>query len=268
MELGQNLSSSIDYSRKMFTDLGRLLILIVLNIIPIVNLTVLGYICRVIKETPTSTELPPLKEYLNLWVQGLKVAVAVIIYLIVPFIFMAPFILMAIFTVLPGMAFPPLLAVSWILAIALLIVGLLLTFFIGIIMAMAIVHMVKKDSFGKAFALGEILDIIGKIGWGTYILWLIVMFVCALIVGAIGSIPVIGWLISLIIAPIFGVFVSRSASLVYSEGAPSVVAPPVTEKPPTPPTPTTEEKKFCIFCSAEMVKEALYCPKCGKKQEA
>jgi len=152
-----------------------------------------------------------------------------------------------------------------------LIVGLLLMFFISIIMAMAVVHMVKKDSFGKAFAIGEILDIIGKIGWGTYILWLILIFVCALIVGAIGSIPLIGWLISLIIAPIFGVFVSRSASLVYSEGAPPVVAPPVTEKPPAPPappTPPTEEKKFCMFCGAEMVKEALYCPKCGKKQEA
>jgi hypothetical protein len=257
LDLGQNLSSSIDYSRKLFTDLGRLIILIVLDVIPIVNLTVLGYICKIIKESPTSNELPPLREFFSLWVQGLKVAVAAIIYLIVPFVLIVPF--------LPVMAFPGLLAVGWVLAIPMIIVGVLLMFFICIIMTLAIVHMVKEDSFGKAFAVGEILDIIRKIGWGSYISWLVVMFVCALIVGAVGSIPIIGWLISLVIAPVFGVFVSRSASLVYSEGAPPIVAPSVTERTPTLPT---EEKKVCMFCGAEMFGEAVYCPKCGKKQEA
>jgi len=32
------------------------------------------------------------------------------------------------------------------------------------------------------------------------------------------------------------------------------------------PAPSDEEEKFCMFCGAEMVKGALYCPKCGKKQ--
>ena len=265
MDLGQNLSRSIDYSRKLFADLGRLLILIVLDVIPIVNLAVVGYMTKVIKEPPTSDELPPLKEYVTLWVQGLKVTVAVIIYLIIPFIFIAPFIAM---TVLAGLISPSLVPVGWVLAVPMLIVGVLLIFFILIIMSMAIVNMVKKDSFTKAFAFGEIVAVIGRIGWGTYIFWTIIIFVCALIVGGIGSIPAIGWLISLVIAPIFGVFVSRSASLVYSEGTAPVAAPPATERPPTPPAPTTEEKKFCTFCGAEIAKEALYCERCGREQEA
>ena len=138
LDLGQNLSSSFDYSKKLFADLGRLLILIVLDVIPIVNLAVVGYMTKVIKEPPTSDELPPLKEYISLWVQGLKVTVAVILYLIVPIIFIAPFVFMA---VLPGLAVQPLPIVSWVLVIPMLIVGVLLIFFILIIMSMAIVNM-------------------------------------------------------------------------------------------------------------------------------
>lgn len=261
MDLNQNLSSSIDYSRKLFADLGRLLILIVLDVIPIVNLVVVGYMTRVINESPTSDELPPLNDYGNLWVQGLKVAVAGFIFLIIPFILIAPFIFL---TVLAGLVSPRLVPVGLVLAIPMLLAGMLLMFFILIIMSMGIVNMVKKDSFAKAFAFGEILSVIRGIGWGTYIFWTIIIFVCGLIVSGIGSIPAFGWVISLVLGPIIGVFVSRSSSLVYSEGTVPVVAPIPTE----PPIPHTGEKKFCTNCGTEIAKEAMYCNKCGKKQEA
>lgn len=259
MDLNQNLSSSIDYSRKLFADLGRLLILIVLDVIPIVNLVVVGYMTRVIKEPTTSNELPPLNEYSDLWVQGLKVTVAAFIFLIIPFILVAPFIFL---TVLAGLVSPRLVPVGWVLAVPMLLIGLLLMFFILIIMSMGIVNMVKKDSFAKAFAFGEILAVIRRIGWGTYIFWTIIIFVCGLIVSGIGSIPGFGWVISLIISPVIGVFVARSSSLVYSEGTISVVA-PLTAKPPTPPS---GETKFCTNCGTEIAKEALFCKNCGKKQ--
>jgi ribosomal protein L40E len=147
-----------------------------------------------------------------------------------------------------------------------LIIGLLLAFFVAIILAVAIVNMVRKDSFGKAFAIGEILGIVGRIGWGTYILWLIVLFICSLIVAAIGSIPAIGWILSLVIGPIFGVFVARSASLTYLAGvAPEAEKPPV-EKPEPVEAAKEPRKRFCADCGAEMAAEAAYCPKCGKKQ--
>jgi hypothetical protein len=145
-----------------------------------------------------------------------------------------------------------------------LLIGLLLMFFILIIMSMGIVNMVKKDSFAKAFAFGEVLAVIRRIGWGTYIFWTIVIFVCGLIVSGIGSIPGFGWVISLIVSPIIGVFVARSSSLVYSEGT----VPVVTPLTPKPPTPITGETKFCTNCGAEIAKEALYCKNCGDKQGA
>jgi len=216
LELSENIGSSIDYAKKMFRDLGRLVILIVLSIIPIVDLVVAGYFCKVIRETPTSSELPELKDYAAMWVQGLKVAVAAIVYMIVPIILIQLGVGVGFFFGYPGIITG--------VAIVTMLIGVILMFFIAIILAMAIVHMVKHNSFGKAFAVGEILAIIRKIGWGKYILWLIIIFVCALILGAISMIPLIGWLISAIISPAFGVFASRSATLIYSEGAPP--APP------------------------------------------
>jgi len=124
-------------------------------------------------------------------------------------------------------------------------------------MAMAIVHSVKTGSFGKAFAVGEIVKIIGKIGWGQYVIWLIVMFIFAIIVGAIGAVPVIGWLISIIVSPIFGVFASRSAALMYTDA----VAPGTTSA-----AVATTEKKFCMSCGAQIPAGATFCPVCGKSQ--
>lgn len=216
MKLDVNLTESIDYTKMLFADLGRLLILVILDIIPIVNFVVLGYLGNVIKETRDSKQLPPLDNYFELWIQGLKIFVASIIFMIIPLVLTVPFIFLL---VLSWISIPILPIVSGILAILLLIVGVLLAFFLAIILAMAIVNMIKKDSFSKAFAFGEILDIIGKIGWGSYILWLVIIFVCSIIVAGIGGIPIIGWILSLLIAPIFGVFVGRSASLVYSEVA-------------------------------------------------
>jgi hypothetical protein len=214
LKLDVNLTESIDYTKMLFDDLGRLLILVILDIIPIVNFVVLGYLGNVIKEPRDSKQLPPLDNYFELWIQGLKIFVASIIFMIIPLILTIPFIFLV---ALSWISIPFLATVGWILAIPLLLVGVLLAFFLAIILVMAIVNMLKKDSFSKAFAFGEIFDVIGKVGWGTYILWLLIIFICSIIVAGIGGIPLIGWILSLLIAPIFGVFVAYSASLVYSE---------------------------------------------------
>jgi hypothetical protein len=213
LKLDVNLTEAIDYTKMLFDDLGRLLILVILDIIPIVNFVVLGYLGNVVKESRDSEQLPPLDNYFALWIQGLEIFVASFVFMIIPLILAIPFISLVVISA--WVSVPAL--VGWALAIVLLIVGALLAFFLAIILAMAIVNMLKKDDFGKAFAFGEIFDIIGKVGWGTYILWLLVIFICSIIVAAIGSIPLIGWILSLLIAPVFGVFVARSASLVYSE---------------------------------------------------
>ncbi|MEM3004117.1 MAG: DUF4013 domain-containing protein [Candidatus Bathyarchaeia archaeon] len=258
MDLGQNINSSIDYARKLFVDLGRLAVLIILNIIPIVNLIVAGYYVRTIRETPSSDSPPRLERYGDLWIDGLKIVIAIIVYMIVPLIL----IVVGAFSLFAGFIWgvygPGITILPAGLGLTLLVAGIVLAFAVAIIMAMAVVHMVKTGSFGKAFAVGEISGIIGKIGWGKYILWLIVIFVFAVIVGALGQIPAVGWIISLVVSPLFGVFAARSAALMYTDAiSPSAVS----AKPVEP-----QEKKFCMACGAQIPTEATYCPLCGKPQ--
>ena len=266
LDLGQNINQSIEYAKKLFSDMGRLVILIILDIIPIINLIVVGYMVRVIRETPSVDSPPKLENYDNMWIDGLKIAIASLIYMIIPVIL----IILGVMSLFAGFMMPgqgpgfqqiPFWFIPAGLGAVFFGIGLIFAFLVAIILAMAIVHMIKTDNFGKAFAISEILGIIGKIGWGSYIVWLIVIFIFAVIVGAIGAIPVIGWLISLVISPIFGVFAARSAALTYS----SSESPTVTTTP-TAPAGAPSGKKFCISCGAEIPDEATFCPGCGKPQ--
>lgn len=208
MELDENFNNSIGYTKQLLENAGNLLLLIVLSIIPIINLIVLGYGWEVIRTSPEESKLPVLGDYVKLWIQGLKIGIAGVVYLIIP-----------IAIIFGGMGFVFLSPRPAIGAGALVVlIGFALLFLIAILMAMGIVHMVKNNSFTKAFSFGEIWQLIGKIGFGKYLLWLVVIFIVALIIGAIGSLPIIGWVISGIILPFWIVFANRSAALIYADG--------------------------------------------------
>jgi len=259
LDLGAIIENSLEYAKKLFSDIGRLIILIVLDIIPIVNLIVVGYFAKVVRESPSSKEVPKVEGYGQMFVQGLKLAVVGILYMIIPMILILSGVA---FAAMPGYGYG-----FWSmgpLGIGLAIVGVVTAFFIAIVAAIGIVHMIKQNSFGKAFAFREIVKIIGRVGWGKYLAWIIVVFVLALIVGGIAAIPAVGWIISLIISPIFGVFVARSAALVYNEGVPGVTYPP----PATtygPPAPTMTSGMYCKFCGAAIPTDSSFCQNCGQE---
>ncbi len=87
----------------------------------------------------------------------------------------------------------------------------------AIVAAIGIVHMIVNENFTKAFALGEIMEIISRIGWSKYILWLLVIFAISLFLSAIQSIPYVGWLIAGILSPFYTVFIARASYLIYME---------------------------------------------------
>ena len=263
LSLQENISESIEYAKGLFTDFGRLIILIVLNLIPIVNFIVVGYYAKCIKESPESTSPPKLTDFGSLWVQGLKIIVVIVVYMIIPGIFLGLTVASFIFTMRHFPIVPPHVMYSgfyWSFFGVLALIGVVLAFLSSLLMAMGIVNMVKKDSLSKAFAIRSILRIIGNVGWGYYIVWAIVIFILSIIVGLFGAIPYIGWIISLVVSPAFGVFTARSATLVYLKGAEEV------QVPSSVPTPAPADVKFCIYCGARIPADAEYCPKCGRKQ--
>ena len=226
MDLSDNLSNSFAFARKLFSDFGRLVILIVLDIIPIVNLIVTGYASRVLKESPGADSPPKLENYGDLFIDGLKIVIASIIYMLIPLIlivagfgsFFAAMVTGGGPNFMWGGFTPAYMGLLGGTGAVLVLVGLLVAFVMLILLAAGIAHMIKTGKFGKAFAFGEILGIIGKIGWGKYIAWLILIVVLAAIVGAIaGAIPYVGWIIAAIIGPALAVFYFRSLGLLYSE---------------------------------------------------
>jgi len=226
MDLSDNLNNSFEFARKLFSDFGRLVILIVLDLIPIVNLTVTGYASRVLKESPGADSPPRLENYSDMFMDGLKIAIAAIIYMLIPLILIGagigsgfagsvmergPNFMWSGFT-------PAYMGLLGGAGIVLVLIGLLVAFVMLILLAAGIAHMIKTGKFGKAFAFGEILNVIGKIGWGKYLAWLVLIVVIAAIVGAIaGALPFVGWIIAAIIGPALTVFYFRSLGLLYSQ---------------------------------------------------
>jgi len=296
MNLGDNFTDSFEYAKKLVSDIGRLIILIVLSIIPIVDWIVIGYEARVLKESPGAGTPPKLENYGQLFVDGAKVFFASLIYMLVPIIL----VLIGAGSTFAGVMSMRGAAIGAGLllggaGVVILVVGLILGLVLLIILGIGVAHMIKTGKFGKAFAFGEIFSIIGAIGWVKYLAWIVIaVIIGVIVVGVSNAIPVVGWIISAIIQPIFGVFIYRSMGLLYNDGAPAelrVQAPVVTgiacascgtplqphhkfcpncgaaaPAPPPPPPAAAGGTKFCISCGAKIPATAAFCGSCGAKQ--
>ncbi|MFI5448174.1 MAG: DUF4013 domain-containing protein [Candidatus Bathyarchaeia archaeon] len=257
MNITENLSNSFEFAKKLSTDIGRLIILIVLDLIPVANWIVIGYAARVLREAPGSQTPPKLENYGGMLVDGAKIFFASFIYMLIPTIF----IVAGATSILGGtFSLEEQTAASGIVlggtGVVLLLVGIILAFFFLIVLGVAIAHMVKTGKFGKAFAFGELISIIRGIGLGKYLGWVIVTSIIALLVGGVaGRIPFVGWLISAIVSPFLTVFIFRSLGDLYNDGVPSEfrTATSITEPGPI----------VCSACGTHMQSHHKFCPTCG-----
>jgi hypothetical protein len=293
MNLGDNFSDSFEYTKKLFSDIGRLIIIIVLSIIPIVDWIVIGYQAKVLKESPGTGTPPKLENYGELFVNGAKVFFATFIYMLIPLIL----IIVGAAGTFSGLmsmqatALAPALLVGG-TGLLILLIGIILAVLLLILLGVGMAHMIKTGKFGKAFAFGEIFGIIRGIGWGKYLGWIIITVVISgILVGISGAIPIVGSIIAAIVQPILGVFIFRSMGLLYNDGAPAelkVQTPVITgiacascgtplqpqhkfcpncgAAAPTPPPITQTGTKFCISCGAKLPSTANFCGACGAKQ--
>jgi len=211
LDLAKNLSDSFEFAKKLFSDFGRLAILIILDIIPLVNLIVVGYGARVLRESPRIDAPPKLEKYGKLFVDGVKIFVATLIYMIIPLILIAAGIgSFAVSDLMRGVSGRLLLGGT---GVILVLVGAVLAFVMLIIESAGIAHMVKTGKLSKAFAFSEILNLIGKVGWGKYIAWIVLVAIIYVIITLVSMIPIVGWLILLIVGPVLTTFISRSLGL-------------------------------------------------------
>ena len=234
MSLSDDLTEASQYTGGILKQIGDLLILFIISIIPIVNFIALGYYARILRDIPSSKTPPRLVGYMDMFIDGLKIIVVAIIWAIIigviAVLVAIPFIALA---ALSGLLTNPLSLITsaWILVLApFLVIFGIIAFLLGIFAFMGIVNMVKKNSFGKAFAFGEIFNMIGKIGWLRYIAFFIVFFIAGAVVSAIsGAAGPLGWVISAFLSVLVGIFFSRTIELLYDKTAGQTTQPPSTQ---------------------------------------
>ena len=216
---------------------------------------ILGYIVRIYRgEKPA----PELERWGTLFIDGLKLLVVNLLYAL-------PIILLAIAAFLPLLstfissgafsvnfaAMSDTQAEQWMTShpeilsaigtmIILLLIAVIVAIVISIFSFIGSVRFARTGKIGEGFNFPEILAQIGRIGWLTYIAALIIIGVIGvifwLLLHIFSVIPVIGEFVFLIVAivayPLFVLFVSRYAALVYECGEPAP-APVPAEQPPT-----------------------------------
>ncbi|HOK72086.1 MAG TPA: DUF4013 domain-containing protein [Methanothermobacter sp.] len=225
MDIGEIISDAIRYPILDWKKAVTLGILFLLSFLIIPAFLALGYLFRALKTTMAGfDELPEFDEWGEMIIDGLKVFIVTIVYMIIPMIV----IFAGIFTgssanvaTLPGTYTPTIINPAIIQAGGgTTLIGFILAIIFGLLLAIAIAHMAFNESLGAAFQIGEILDVISEIGWADYIIWYIAVMIVSGIIGLIASfiiglidiIPLIGPIISFIL---FTVFVTPYLQLFY-----------------------------------------------------
>jgi len=229
MDYGRLLSRSLRYAKDaLIGEWGRWVILILLSLVQTFTLNLLpfynGYIVRVLSgRTPP----PEVDGWGRLFVDGWKLNIITLIYLIPVIVVLAVFGGIAAVSAIAarGLDNPDV----WASAVAVAFTGILIAAVVWVIISFiamfAIVRFAHTGSFFQAFSFGAIARHIGRIGWGAWIVAVLVLvligLVYAAVTGLITSIPIIGWIINLFLGVAYGIFHARYLARAY-ESAPAV----------------------------------------------
>ena len=258
MDLGRIIGDAVRYP---FSDWKKILILGILsmissfgiamlfigtllgikNVLVIILLFIIGYFIfgflidgynfRIIKTSLSGVaELPEFNNWVEMFVDGIKVSVVFIFY-IIPAILIITFAGLSVLSTSGSLVSNPSaidlnIILSIFSAILLVLIAILYIIIILPINYMAKAHMANNNSkFSAAFRFHDIIDKIGRIGWGNLIIWYIVTGTIYIIITVLGSIitaifsvlnPIVGIILSsLIVSPYLYMYINRSIALFY-----------------------------------------------------
>lgn len=232
---------ALEYSAKDWKTLVILGVICLFSFLLLPAFLITGYNYRVINNAVHGIingrdPLPDFDDLIGMFVDGVKFVIVQILYLLVPCI------IFLIFAVIAGQA-------TGVASSAIMIIGCIITFVAFVVaelmINMGLCHMAYNDgAFTKAFAVGEIKEVIDEIGWfeciatylGLIIITLVISFVVAAIIGIIftafgvsgavlgvdpSGIFVLGAFINsaitmFIVGPYLSIFNSRSIGLLYT----------------------------------------------------
>lgn len=213
MDFGNMIGDSFEYAKEAVVGKWTQWLMLVIATI-ILGIPLAGYSLKVLRgEKPA----PEVTDWGTLFIDGIK-------YLIISIILMIPAMIVMFFTVgvaaLGTMTSDPTAAMT---AIGGMMAGLLVFFIVLVITLLfeiiGVIRFARTGSMGEAFNFGAILETIGKIGWGSYIIALIVLMIVGVVFGIIVSIimmiPILGWIIYLCLIAPWTLFISRYFCQMY-----------------------------------------------------
>ena len=209
MEIGKSMSESLEYAQEAVW--GKWVRWILLIVSTIIFPLILGYELEVYRGKKPA---PELENWGKLFIDGLKLFVIELIYAIPVIIVAAIFIGTGAFLAMSGSPN------AWMAAAGTFLVGfifmLIVAIIIGLVEMMGVVRFARTGRMGEAFNFGAIFETIGKIGWLSYVLAIVALFVVVFIIAMIlAIIPFIGMVLVLIFAPPIVLFTARYVTLLY-----------------------------------------------------
>ncbi|MEM2922668.1 MAG: DUF4013 domain-containing protein [Candidatus Bathyarchaeia archaeon] len=229
MEIFESFSKSVDYAGKLLSRGVELIVMIIVNIIPIVNFIFVGYCAKILKEGPSKDEPPKFEKFGELFGEGAKIFVVGLLWAIPPIIVAVLALVLTVPWILVGGA--PNFAWFGGAFILAMFLALLVGICVGIFGIVGILLTAKTGEIAKGFSFQHIMSVIKNVGFISHVIWVVVAAVITFVVGLLGMVPLIGWLITLVVSPLLGTFLVRAATLYYSEAMERALLP----LPPPPP---------------------------------
>ncbi|MCK9580555.1 MAG: DUF4013 domain-containing protein [Methanoregula sp.] len=172
-----------------------------------------GYVVRIYRGVKPA---PDFDEWGSLFLDGLKVQILSLIW-ILPLLIV---ILAALGLSIVGLASPGSGSIGLLLVLLLMFaIMMVLAIVVSLFVPMALIRFARMGSIREGLRFSAISEHIGKMGWGQYIIALIilfvVMFIFGLVVMVLSLIPFIGWVLQLIATPLLTVFTARYYTRIY-----------------------------------------------------
>jgi hypothetical protein len=209
----------------VFPDITILIAVFIAAIIVAVVLSAFyqGYLLKIFRG---DTPLPAVSGYGTLFTDGIKYIVIEIVYFIPVIVFLAITLGSALIAAMSaGPSWDALLPIIGSVVLSVL-VALIIAFILSLFAILGVIRFARTGSMSEAFNFNAIFATIGRIGWGTYILALIIgVAIIAIVQVILGMIPYIGGIIQLIVSPFISVFFTRYLTLVYESSEPAVQVP-------------------------------------------
>lgn len=175
---------ALEYSAKDWKTLVILGVICIFSFLFLPAFLIVGYNYRVINIAVRGIingrdPLPDFSDLIEMFIDGVKVVIVQIAYLLVPFI---------IFMIFAGIAG----SLNGVASSSLMLIGCLITFVIFVVaelmINMGICHMAYNEgAFSKAFALNEIKEVIDEIGWFECIITYVGLIIITMVIGFVVS---------------------------------------------------------------------------------